>query len=131
MARIRFRRPAVNTYQLLLNLTNRHIHAQLVDKNAGRVLVAAHTNEPALRHKIAGPDAPPNTYVTSTVAAARQVGQHFAERACAKGITAVYWQRPGKYHGKIKAFIDAVREAGIETKRAPKPDMPPVPEINN
>lgn len=46
MARIRHRRLAGNALHMLLKMTNRHVHAQVVDKEAGRVIVAAHSTEP-------------------------------------------------------------------------------------
>lgn len=70
-------------------------------------------------------------YATANVAAAERVGNLFGERAVKKGVDAVYWRAPGKYHGKIKAFIDAVRSNGIRTLRAPPENTPPLPEITN
>jgi hypothetical protein len=45
MPRLRVRRLPEGTFELLLNLTNRHVHAQLVDRHAGRVVVAVHSNQ--------------------------------------------------------------------------------------
>lgn len=131
MGRIRFRRPPEKTFELILNLTNRHVHAQLVDRHASRIVLAAHTTEPTLREQLAGPNAPVKSYVTGSVEAARFIGDQFGQRASREGITSVYWNRPGRYHGKIKAFIDAVREHGIETKMAPPKAMPREPEVTN
>lgn len=131
MGRMRVRRLPGEVYELLLNLTNRHVHAQLVDRSAGRVILGVHSNQPELRRAIAGPDAPKGNYATGSVAAARMVGEAFGSRATSQGISMVYWRRPGKYHGKIKAFIDAVREHGIETKRAPPSKMPTAPATDN
>lgn len=39
----------------------------------------------------------------------------FGERAKAAGVKHVSWARPGRYHGKIKAFIDNVRACGVST----------------
>lgn len=50
MRRLRLPSAPKGTLDLLLNLTNRHIHAQLVDKKVGRVILAAHTNEPVRLH---------------------------------------------------------------------------------
>lgn len=131
MGRMRVRRLPGETFELLLNLTNRHIHAQLVDRAGGRVILGVHSNQPDLRKAIAGPDAPRGNFATASVAAARLVGDAFGTHASSKGISAVYWARPGKYHGKIKAFIDAVREHGIETKKAPPKKMPTAPATDN
>lgn len=45
MRRLRVRRVPPGTLELLLNLTNRHVHAQLVDRAAGRVFLGVHTTE--------------------------------------------------------------------------------------
>lgn len=84
-----------------------------------------------MRKRITGSIPSYSSYATASVDAARQVGQIFGKRATDHGIQLVYWQRPGKYHGKIKAFIDAVRECGIETKTSPRSDMPQlqIPEV--
>jgi ribosomal protein L18 len=46
MPRLRVHRLPPGTHELLLNLTHRHVHAQLVDRAAGRVILAVHSNEP-------------------------------------------------------------------------------------
>jgi large subunit ribosomal protein L18 len=51
----------------------------------------------------------------SATAAAEKVGKTIAERAKAKGISTVIFDRGGyKYHGRIKALADAARGAGLE-----------------
>lgn len=124
MPRARVRRLPPGTHELVLNLTNRHVHAQLLDRPAGRVVVAAHSNEPSVKNTILGPDDHPGGYKTGSVAAAGVVGTFFGDRARASGVETVTWVRPGKYHGKIKAFIDNVRAAGVKTMRAYPDDMP-------
>ena len=71
-----------------------------------------------------------NGYATANVKAAGRIGDIFARRAQEQGVEAVYWRSPGKYHGKIKAFIDAVRAHGIRTLTAPKFNTPPPPDAN-
>ena len=52
---------------------------------------------------------------TGNVEAAKAVGKAIAERAKAKGITRVAFDRSGfKYHGRVKALADAAREHGLE-----------------
>jgi large subunit ribosomal protein L18 len=52
---------------------------------------------------------------TGNVDAARAVGRVIAERAKAKGVTRVAFDRSGfKYHGRVKALADAAREHGLE-----------------
>ena len=49
------------------------------------------------------------------IEAAKAVGKAIAERAKAKGVTQVAFDRSGfKYHGRIKALAEAAREAGLE-----------------
>lgn len=131
MPRVRVRRLPPNTHDLLLNLTNRHVHAQLVNRSAGEVVVAVHSNEPEVKSAILSPEDHDRGFKTSTVAAAAVVGTMFGDRARAKGIDSVTWVPQGRYHGKIKAFIDGVRDAGIKTLR-PHPDGMPGPSpVNN
>jgi len=52
---------------------------------------------------------------TGNVAAATAVGKAIAERAVAKGITSIAFDRSGfRYHGRVKALADAAREAGLQ-----------------
>jgi large subunit ribosomal protein L18 len=49
------------------------------------------------------------------VAAAKSVGKIIAERAKAKGISKVVFDRGGYiYHGRVKALADAAREGGLQ-----------------
>lgn len=70
----------------------------------------------------------PGRYGSSTVEAAKTIGEELASRMQKKGVDLVYWDRPGRYHGKIKAFVDAVREAGIKTYTPPNEMMPKAPK---
>ena len=90
-------RPRLNVYRSL-----NHIYAQVIDDQKGETLVAASTL--ALKQKTGG-----------NVAAAREIGKAVAEKATAKGIQQVVFDRGGfLYHGRIKALADAAREAGLE-----------------
>jgi large subunit ribosomal protein L18 len=80
-----------------------HIYAQLIDDLEGRTLVSAATTEKDLRSGTGG-----------NLDAARRVGKAIAERALAKGIEQVVFDRGGYlYHGRVKALTDAAREAGL------------------
>ena len=68
--------------------------------------------------------------------AARRVGKAIAERALAKGISSVVFDRGGYlYHGRIKALTDAAREAGLNKdeatlrRREQRPEAVPRSEI--
>lgn len=83
----------------------RHIYAQVIDDTTGTTLVAASTLEPALRAELKS---------TGDVAAAERVGRLIGERALAKGITKVVFDRGGnKYHGRVKALAEGARAAGL------------------
>jgi large subunit ribosomal protein L18 len=93
-------RPRLNVFR-----SNLHIYAQVIDDESGRTLVQASTLEPALR-AMEG---------RLTVAKAREVGRLVGERALARGITRVVFDRGGyAYHGRVRALADAAREAGLE-----------------
>jgi large subunit ribosomal protein L18 len=84
--------------------SGRHIYAQVIDDRAGATLAAASSNEK---------DGKPAK--TWNVDAAKSVGQKIAERAIAKGVKRVVFDRGGYiYHGRVKALADAAREGGLE-----------------
>jgi len=101
-----------------------HIYAQLIDDRAGHTLVSASSGEkksedkPAAGEKQAGEKksgAAARAAAGGNVAGAKQVGKLIAERAKAKGVTKVVFDRGGYlYHGRVKALADAAREAGLE-----------------
>jgi len=75
----------------------------VIDDKQGQTLVSASTTEKDLRGDSGG-----------NLDAARRVGQAIAERAIAKGIEQVVFDRGGYlYHGRIKALTDAARAAGL------------------
>ncbi|WP_018111306.1 50S ribosomal protein L18 [Thermus igniterrae] len=78
-----------------------HIYAQIIDDEKGETLVA----ESSLALKLKG----------RKTEVARQVGLALAEKAKAKGITQVAFDRgPYKYHGRVKALAEGAREGGLE-----------------
>ena len=96
-------RPRLAIYRSL-----NHIYAQVIDDLQGQTLVSASTTEKDLRGSSGG-----------NVEAARRVGKTIAERALAKGINSVVFDRGGYlYHGRIKALTDAAREAGLNKGEA-------------
>ena len=80
-----------------------HIYAQVIDDVNGKTLAAASTVEKDLGIKSGG-----------NIEAAQTVGKAVAERAMAAGVSQVVFDRGGYvYHGRVKALIDATREAGL------------------
>lgn len=83
-----------------------HIYAQIIDDTKAHTLVAASTMEKDIKDKVE---------VTSNIDAAKAVGQAVAEKAKAKGIEEVVFDRGGFiYHGRVQALADAAREAGLK-----------------
>lgn len=94
-------RPRLNVFR-----SARHIYAQIIDDGRGHTLVSASTLDPEIREQIAG--------MTKTEQA-RVVGLKLAERALARGVKKVVFDRGGyKYHGRVKALADGSREGGLE-----------------
>jgi len=91
-------RPRLAIYRSL-----NHIYAQVIDDRLGQTLVSASTTEKDLRGNSGG-----------NLDAAKRIGQAIAERAIAKGIEQVVFDRGGYlYHGRVKALTDAARKAGL------------------
>ena len=85
-----------------------HIYAQLIDDDSGKTLATASTTEKTLAGSSGG-----------NIAAAQQVGKAIAERAIAAGVSNVVFDRGGYvYHGRVKALLDATREAGLNKEEA-------------
>ncbi|MCD7770243.1 MAG: 50S ribosomal protein L18 [Oscillospiraceae bacterium] len=83
--------------------SEKHIYAQVIDDVAGVTLAAAASNEKDFE----GPG--------SNQEAARKVGQMVAERALAKGIDTVVFDRGGYvYHGRVQALAEGAREGGLK-----------------
>ncbi len=82
-----------------------HFGCQLIDDELGKTLVAANTRDKAIR------DALPNG---GNCQAAAEIGRRIAKMAIDAGITQVSLDRGhNRYHGRVKAFADAAREAGL------------------
>ncbi len=94
-------RPRLNVFRSL-----KHIYAQIIDDGQGHTLVSASTLDPELREKIQG---------LSKTEQAKLVGQVLAQRALARGVRQVVFDRGGRlYHGRVKALADGSREGGLE-----------------
>lgn len=91
-------RPRLSVYKSL-----HHFYAQVIDDLAGRTLASASTAQIDLSGN------------RGNAAAAAAVGAKLAESAKAAGVSKVVFDRGGfKYHGRVKAFADAARKAGLE-----------------
>jgi large subunit ribosomal protein L18 len=93
-------RPRLSVYRSL-----NHVYVQVIDDLKGATLVAASTAEGKKGERKTG----------GNLAAAKELGKIVAERAQAKGIKQVVFDRGGYiYHGRVKALADAAREAGLQ-----------------
>lgn len=89
--------------RLTVNRTSKHIYAQVISGDGGTVIASASTNEKSYQGQ------------TSNKDAAATVGRTIAERAVAKGVSKVAFDRSGyKYHGRVQALADAAREGGLQ-----------------
>lgn len=94
-------RPRLNVFRSL-----KQIYVQIIDDNQGCTLVAASTQDPELREQLTG---------LNKTEQAKLVGKLAAQRALAKGITKVVFDRGGYlYHGRVKALAEASREGGLQ-----------------
>ena len=84
--------------------SNKHLYAQLIDDLGGTTIVSASSIEPDL-----------TSANGNNAEMAAKVGKVVAERAMAKGVKAVVFDRGGyRFHGKVKALADSAREQGLE-----------------
>ena len=91
--------------RLAVHFSGKNIYAQVIDDEAGKTLASANTTEKDLRAKTA----------RANVETAVKIGKTLAERAKAKSISKVVFDRGGFiYHGKVKALADAAREGGLQ-----------------
>ena len=90
-------RPRLNVFR-----SSKHMYAQVIDDTAGHTLAAAGTQELTADG-------------SAKTDAAREVGKLIAERAKAKGVTMVVFDRGGyQFHGRVKALAEGAREEGLE-----------------
>lgn len=95
-------RPRLSVYRSLS-----HFYAQVIDDSKMHTVVAASSADKELQGKLAS--------ATSKADVSKLVGELLAKRASAVGVKQVVFDRNGYiYHGRVKAFADAAREAGLE-----------------
>ena len=97
-------RPRLNVYR-----SSNNIYVQVIDDFTQVTLVSASSLEsegrPAEKGRSAG----------GNIAAAKAVGKLIAQRATAKGITKVVFDRGGYlYHGRVEGLASAARENGLD-----------------
>jgi large subunit ribosomal protein L18 len=99
------RRAAGNRARLSVFRSSKHIYAQVIDDANGLTVASASSLEKDMRGSLK---------TGANIEAAKAVGKRLAERAAAKGIKEVVFDRGGYlYHGRVKALADAARESGL------------------
>jgi len=89
--------------RLAVKRTLKHIYAQVIDDAHGKTLIAVSDLEIKVKKK------------TTPLQVAETVGQEIAERAKAKGIACVVFdRRERRYHGRVKAVAEGARQGGLK-----------------
>ena len=102
--RSKLRKTSNGRPRLTVHRSNKNISVQLIDDAAGVTLAAASSLEKDL-----------GVIGCNNIEAAAKIGAAIAERARAKGVEEVQFDRGGfLFHGKIKALADAAREGGLK-----------------
>jgi large subunit ribosomal protein L18 len=85
--------------------SSKHIYAQVIDDRKGETVASASSIEKDMRGDLK---------TGANIEAAKAVGKKVAERATAKGVKDVVFDRGGYiFHGRVKALADAAREGGL------------------
>ncbi len=86
--------------------SSQHIYAQIIDDTRGDTITAASSLEKVVKEQ---------PKFDNKIAASNYVGKLLGERAVAKGLKKVVFDRNGfLYHGRVKAVSDGAREAGLD-----------------
>jgi large subunit ribosomal protein L18 len=92
--------------RLCVYRSSKYVYVQIIDDSQGKTLAAASSVEKEVRGDLKQ---------AGNIQAAKLVGKAIAERARAKGIETVVFDRGGYlYHGRIKAVAEAARESGLK-----------------
>src|SRR5581483_2649394 len=99
------KRAAGERKRLSVFRSSKHIYAQVIDDEKGETRASASSLEKQMRGSLK---------TGANIEAPKAVGKLVAERATAKGIKDVVFDRGGYlYHGRVKALADAAREGGL------------------
>ncbi len=104
--RVRAKIRELETPRLCIHRTPYHIYAQIIVSGGAETQVSASTVEKAVKQEVG---------YGGNIKAATVIGRLIAERAKAKGVETVAFDRAGfRYHGRIKALADSAREHGLK-----------------
>ena len=92
--------------RLVVYKSNKHFYSQLLDDNKSITLCSSSSNDKELLKTLKD---------ASKADVSKKIGYSIAEKISAKKIKKVIFDRNGyKYHGRVKVFVDAVKEKGIK-----------------
>ena len=104
--RLKIKQKSNNKPRMSVFRSDKNIYVQIIDDTVGKTLIQASTLDKEIKSKIKK---------TTNKDAANEVGRIIAEKAKAKGIKKVFFDRgPYLYHGRVKALAEAARKAGLE-----------------
>ncbi|MBP9722747.1 MAG: 50S ribosomal protein L18 [Gammaproteobacteria bacterium] len=97
-----------NVRRLVVTKSSQHIYAQVIEPGVSDTVIAsASTLDKEIKASLSSH--------AGNKESAKIIGRIIAERAKAKGVTSIAFDRSGnKYHGRIKILAEAAREAGLE-----------------
>ena len=94
-----------NYSRLVIYRSNRHIYAQLVDDIKSKTILSVSTKDKSMLSKIES---------ISKIEQSKKVGEMLADKIKKSKVKKIVFDRNGyKYHGRVKALGDAIREKGI------------------
>lgn len=104
---LRLKMPVVSERpRLVVNRSLKNLSAQIIDDGTNKAIVSLSTLNKEIKEKFAQ---------GGNLKAADYFGQVFAQKAKEKGITKIIFDRAGYlYHGRIRAFAEALRKNGLE-----------------
>ena len=92
--------------RLVIFKSNKHIYGQLIDDNTQKTLLSSSTNDKDLAKDL--------TSTSTKVEQSKVVGYSLAKKIKSKKIDKIVYDRNGyRYHGRVKALAEAIREKGI------------------
>jgi len=92
--------------RLVVYRSNTHLYAQLIDDNESKTLFSMSTNDKAIRKELEKL----NSKTDKSVFIGKKIGSEILDMKIKK----VMFDRNGyMYHGRIKAFVEAARESGL------------------
>jgi|TARA_B100000809_G_C14928125_1_gene455914 large subunit ribosomal protein L18 len=92
--------------RLVIFRSNKHIYGQLIDDNKSHTLLSSSTKDENLGDKLKN--------INGKIEKSKIVGYAIAEKIKKNKISKIVYDRNGyRYHGRVRALADAIREKGV------------------